>query len=230
MCIGCGLCQSVAGPDAVKVERVESGYECPVVVGELDHETVDRILDVCPGTRLDGLPGRLVDADTRHDLIWGPYRRMVRAWASDPEVRYRGSTGGVLTALGQFLVTSGRVDFVLHVRASRAHPTFGERHVSSVARSVLDGAGSRYGPTAPLVDVGDLLAGGRPFAFVGKPCDIAALRNLARFDARVDELVRYWLAPVCGGFMPPHGMDRFLRDREGLDPHRLTAFRYRGHG
>ena len=25
-------------------------------------------------------------------------------------------------------------------------------------------------------------------------------------------------------------MDRFLRDREGLDPDRLTAFRYRGHG
>ena len=45
MCIGCGLCQSVSGPDVVKVAKVESGYECPVVVGELDHETVDRILD-----------------------------------------------------------------------------------------------------------------------------------------------------------------------------------------
>ena len=64
-------------------------------------------------------------------------------------------------------------------------------------------------------------------AFVGKPCDIAALRNLARWDARVDELVRYWLAPVCGGFMPPHGMDRFPRDREGLD---RRARGYRGFG
>ena len=68
MCIGCGLCESVAGPGVVRVEKVESGYECPVVVGDLDHETVDRILDVCPGTRLDGLPDRLVDADTKHDL------------------------------------------------------------------------------------------------------------------------------------------------------------------
>ena len=230
MCIGCGLCESVAGSDVVRVEKVESGYECPVVVGDLDHETVDRILDVCPGTRLDGLPDRLVDADTKHDLIWGPYKQMVRAWASDPEVRYRGSTGGVLTALGQFLVASGSVDFVLHARASRERPTFGERHVSVDAQSVLAGAGSRYGPTAPLVDIGDHLDRGRPFAFIGKPCDVAALRNLARFDARVDELVRYRLALVCGGFMPPQGMDRFLREREGLDPDRLTAFRYRGHG
>ncbi len=85
MCIGCGLCQSVAGPDVVRVEKVESGYECPVVVGELDHETVDRIFDVCPGTRLDELPDRLVDADTKHDLIWGldhrhhPFRPQLHA-------------------------------------------------------------------------------------------------------------------------------------------------------
>ena len=41
-----------------------------------------------------------------------------------------GSTGGVLTALGAYLIESGRVAFVLHAKASEAHPTFGERHVS----------------------------------------------------------------------------------------------------
>ena len=230
MCIGCGLCQAVAGRDRVRVLKVENGYERPVVVGPLDHGTVDRIYDVCPGTRLDGLPETLQDGGTRTDLVWGPYRRIVRAYASDPEVRWRGSTGGVLTALGQHLVESGEVTFVLHARAHATEATFGEHHISTTKADVLQGAGSRYGPTAPLIDVIDVLDRGEPFAFIGKPCDVSALRNLARSDACVDELVKYWLTPVCGGFMPPDSMQRFLREQEGVEPDSLTEFRYRGHG
>ena len=229
MCIGCGLCQSLAGPDRIRMTLVQNGAERPMAVGALDHETVDLIYDVCPGTRLEGLPTGLVGAETRHDLIWGPYRRMVMAHAGDPEVRFKGSTGGVLTALAQYLVTSGRVEFVLHVKASARRPTFGERHVSRDAAEVLAGAGSRYGPAAPLIDLRDSLEQGAPFAFVGKPCDIAALRNTARHDPRIDALVKYWLTPVCGGFMPPEGMAAFLQ-RVQVDAGQVTGFRYRGHG
>ena len=59
LCIGCGLCQSIAGGDRVRVCKTQSGYEQPVVEGELDHATVDRIYAACPGTRIEGLPERL---------------------------------------------------------------------------------------------------------------------------------------------------------------------------
>ncbi|MEO2113756.1 MAG: coenzyme F420 hydrogenase/dehydrogenase beta subunit N-terminal domain-containing protein, partial [Acidimicrobiales bacterium] len=210
LCIGCGICQSVAGPDTVRVVRTMSGYEQPVVVGDLDHATVDRIYDTCPGTRIDGLPERLVAADASLDPVWGTWLRIVRAWAADPVVRHEGSTGGVLTALAGYLLASSRVEFVLHAKASTTTPTFGERHLSFTQADVMEAAGSRYGPTAPLIDVDDVLNRGQPFAFIGKPCDISALRNHARHDPRVDELVRYWLTPVCGGYFPPASMDAFL--------------------
>jgi coenzyme F420 hydrogenase subunit beta len=229
LCIGCGLCQAVAGPHAVEVRKVSSGYEAPVVVGPLDHVTVDTIYDVCPGTRVDGLPLELHTHRTRIDMVWGSWQRIVRAWASDPEVRYRGSTGGVLTALGQFLLHSGRVDFILHVKPSDVEPTFGEPTLSFTGADVLAGSGSRYGPTAPLRYITDVLDRGRPFAVIAKPCDIGALRNWARHDPRVDELVRYRLTMVCGGFGPPEFTNGFLH-RIGVDPAELTAFRYRGHG
>ncbi len=230
MCIGCGLCQSVAGPQTVQMQVVETGYERPVVTGELTHEMVDHLMDLCPGTRIEGLPECEIDETTKTDLVWGPYQSMSLAHASDPDVRHKGSTGGVLTALGMYLVDSGEVDFILHARASTTEPTFGERAVSPTAADVLAGAGSRYGPTAPLIDVLEQLDKDRPFAFVGKPCDIAALRNLARVDARVNTLVKYMLTPVCGGFMPPQGMARFLDQELGINPEQVTGFRYRGHG
>lgn len=229
LCIGCGLCQSVAGPEVVRIAVTSGGDERPVVCGDLDHETVDLIYDVCPGTRVEGLPARLIDEVTRQDKVWGPYRQMVMAHAADAEVRFRAATGGVLTALALYLLHSGQVDFILHVKASSERPSFGERHISQVAADVVTASGSRYGPTAVLSDMESLLELGKPFVFVGKPCDIAALRNLGRHDSRVDELVRYWLTPVCGGYMPTKDLKDFLQGH-GIKFHNIQALSYRGYG
>lgn len=69
LCIGCGLCQAIAGPDRIRVMKTESGYEHPVVTGEIDHALVDRIYDTCPGTRIEGLPEREIAADTKLDNV-----------------------------------------------------------------------------------------------------------------------------------------------------------------
>ena len=50
LCIGCGLCESVAGEENIQVRKTTSGYEAPVVVGNVDDQIVDRIYAVCPGT------------------------------------------------------------------------------------------------------------------------------------------------------------------------------------
>ena len=229
LCIGCGLCQSIAGSDRVRVSKTMAGYLQPIVEGELDHATVDRIYAACPGTRVEGLPEHLLEADTKQDNVWGPWRRMVRAWAGDPQVRFEGSTGGVLTALGVYLLESNRVDFILQVKTSATEPSFGDPALSFTATDVVEAAGSRYGPAAPLLDINAVLERKQPFAFIGKPCDIAALRNYARQDERVDELVKYWLTMVCGGYGTPRGTVEFYK-RVGIDPDEVTALRYRGRG
>lgn len=230
MCIGCGLCESLAGPDSVKMQVVDSGFERPLVVGALSHETVDAIYDTCPGTRVEALPADLAAQASSRDLVWGPYESFVEAWAGDPAVRHEGSTGGVLTALGQFLVDSGDVEFLLHAKAGGNDPTFGQPHVSETAAEVLAGAGSRYGPTAVLQTVHQNLDKGRPFAFVGKPCDISALRALARRDARVNQLIKYFLTPVCGGFASPKATEAFIENHHGVQKPEIESFRYRGFG
>ncbi len=229
LCVGCGLCQSVAGADKIRVTKTQSGFEQPVVLGELDHDTVDRIYDVCPGTRIEGLPQRLIENDTHQDNVWGPWRRMVRAWAGDDEQRFEGSTGGVLTALGVYLLRSKWVDFILQVKTSSRDPSFGEATLSFTSADVIEAAGSRYGPSAPLVDIAAALDRNQPFAFIAKPCDVAALRNYARHDERVDKLVKYWLVMVCGGYGSPSTTHAFLR-RNDIDPSDVTALRYRGRG
>lgn len=229
LCIGCGLCAGISTADALQMVTTPEGTLRPIAGPALDHDTVDRVYRICPGTRLEGLPAHATNERTEVDAVWGPYQRIVEAHASDPEVRFKAATGGVLTALALFLLESNQVTCILHATASPAQPSFGVRHVSRNRADVLRGTGSRYGPTATLIDIDSLLDAGRPFAFVGTPCDVSALRNLARIDARVDAQCKMMMAPVCGGFMETPALAARLAEF-GVNFERLTTLRYRGHG
>jgi coenzyme F420 hydrogenase subunit beta len=229
LCIGCGLCQAVAGADRVGFVLTPEGRERPVARTVLGEGTLEHINAICPGTRVEGArPGTQSDRAS-HDVVWGPAEQLAIGYAGDPAVRYRGATGGVLTALGQFLLASGRVKFILHVAASSREPMRTERHLSFDAASVFEAAGSRYGPGAPLVDFTALLERGLPFALIAKPCDIAAVRNLARVDSRVDRYMRYALTFVCGGASDLTKSEEVASEL-GIRPDELSVFRYRGNG
>jgi len=229
LCIGCGLCQSVCGQDKVTVVKDQDGELRPQINGDLSDQDVDKVYATCPGTRVEGLPAHQMLNAPLKDVIWGAYHRLLLGHAGTEAVRHEGSTGGVLTALTQYLVRSQRVAFVLHVKASDTDPTFGEMTLSRTSDDVFKAAGSRYGPTDVLSQVDSVLDQNEPFAIVAKPCDLNAVRNLARLDPRVNRYIKYWLAPVCGGFMPTSSMDTFLNSH-GLNRSTIKSLRYRGRG
>jgi coenzyme F420 hydrogenase subunit beta len=229
LCIGCGLCQAIAGADKIQIVLTPEGRERPVAQGALDAATVGRINAICPGTRVEGARPGAQSAQATHDVVWGSAEHLAIGYAGDPTVRFRASTGGVLTALGQFLLSSGRVKYILHVAASAKEPMRSERALSFDAASVLERAGSRYGPAAPLVDFTALLDRAEPFALIAKPCDVAAVRNLARIDPRVDRYLRYALAFVCGGASDLTKSEEIV-SALGIRPDQLSLFRYRGNG
>jgi coenzyme F420 hydrogenase subunit beta len=233
MCIGCGICQSVAGPDSISMEIVGNGCFRPVASEKLSHEVMDRVLDICPGTRVEGLPREEVTAESRFDVVWGDYRDIYYAWAAEPEVRHMAATGGLLTGLALYLIESGTVDFIVHATEPVEHPTFGERFISRSREQVLQGSGSRYGPTATLIDIVEIIDKAEledeKFAFVGTPCDVSALRNYARHDERVSRYCCYMLTMVCGGFMEAEAATAALKKFD-VDYNDVVSLRYRGYG
>ncbi len=229
LCMGCGLCRGVAGDDRIGFVMTPEGRLRPVAREPLDEATDRAINAVCPGVNVEGPEPEAAAPEAELDPVWGPAGGIVIAHAGDEEIRYKAATGGILTALGQHLVETGEVAFVLHVGASREAPMRSEARVSSDRASLLAGASSRYGPAAPLHDFHALLERGRPFAVVGKPCDITAVRNVMRRDERARSLVRYCLALVCGG-MSDLTKSQGVLDDAGMKESQLRLFRYRGHG
>lgn len=200
------------------------GYLRPVQTAELDPAEESAIANCCPGLV------QTVTAEGRKDnVLWGPYVAMYTGWSDSGAIRHAGSSGGALSAILTHLLASGAVDGVWQVRADPARPVGNIVSVSRSADEILSSAGSRYAPSAPLADMAGALAGEERFAFVGKPCDVAALRARARSDKRINQRFPVMLSFYCGGVPSLKGADDVVRAL-GMDPDAIAAFRYRGQG
>jgi coenzyme F420 hydrogenase subunit beta len=225
LCTGCGLCESLAGKNRVRMAMDATGYLRPELLEPLPGVEEARILALCPGNTQRATPARGGHLDT----VWGPRHRLAKGYAQDQEIRFKAASGGVISAICCHLLAAGEVELILHVATDPAAPL---RSVGRVSRSrveILDALGARYGPAAPLTELCRLLDLGRPFAVVGKPCDIAGVRNLARHDARAASLIKYAIAFFCAG-VSSLAVSQRLVGKYGLTEGDVRLLRYRGHG
>jgi coenzyme F420 hydrogenase subunit beta len=223
LCTGCGLCASVS-KGAIEMTTVAPGYARPRQVGALAASSEKVIATACPGAVVEGW-----GTDAQLHPYWGPWRSVSVGYATDPAVRWQASSGGALSALLIHALRTGLVDRVIHIRPDTKHPTRNLVTVSSTTADILGGAGSRYSSSSPLAVIEQQLAEGGSFAFVGKPCDVSALRRLARVDPRVARQVPLTLSFFCAGVPSHDAADRVLAAMS-VAPRDVVAFRYRGEG
>ncbi|MBN2907075.1 MAG: Coenzyme F420 hydrogenase/dehydrogenase, beta subunit C-terminal domain [Rhodobacteraceae bacterium] len=223
LCSGCGACALIA-PDKIKMEIQPPGYLRPCQTGGVTEEQDQMIAQVCPG-----LGQTVIAGDRPDDPLWGPYLEMHVGYATDPALRHTASSGGALSAVLVHLLKTGQVDAVVQTGAAADVPNANAAVLSRDERAVFDAAGSRYAPSAPLAALAPLLNGEGRFAFVGKPCDVAALRALAARDPRIDDRIPVMLSFFCAGVPSLTGSAAVI-EALGTTLADTRAFRYRGNG
>lgn len=223
LCHGCGACAAVTnGRIAMKLNQ--AGFLRPVAARPLSEEDDAAVEAVCSGLTLQHHSG----GEAIHP-IWGPLVTVRTGFSNDEQIRFAGSSGGVISAVAAYLIESGTVDFVLQVGADPMDP-FGSVAETSRSRvDVISSAGSRYGPSAPLANLEQHLATGLRFAVVGKPCDIASLRRMAIRDPRVNQQVPYMIAFMCAG-VPSRKGALAVASAMGAMPEEVERFAFRGEG
>lgn len=223
LCIGCGLCEAL-GPGRWRMTMTSEGRLRPAPLTEENPEADADILAACPGAVAEASGD-----GAQEDAVWGRYMSMGEAWAGDPEVRFRASTGGVLTALGVHLLRSGKAAFILHCAADPDRPMRSRWTISDTAEQVIARAGSRYGPSDTLAGLEAALARDEPFAIIAKPYDAGAVRARAKADPRLRDRLVALLVMVCGG-ASDLGKSWMLLDELGVSEEEVSLFRYRGFG
>ena len=207
------------------MELDEHGYTRPVRRGggtapKANYTKLFR--QICPGVRvLSPRPAGSI----RHPTF-GPIVSAWEAWAADPEFRYTGSSGGVLTALAAWLTQSGELTEIVGVTADPANPRRTIPMSITGAATALSSAGSRYAPVSALSHPAAL----QPrTGLIGKPCESSAARALIGASTD-DDGAPLLLSFFCAGTPSQFATDRLVIDL-GVRPREvLRRLWYRGHG
>jgi coenzyme F420 hydrogenase subunit beta len=187
-------------------------------------------LPICPGYQVNGnleigrLPKR-----TEADHEFGPTLEIWEGWATDPEVRFRASSGGILSALSLYCLEVERFGGVVHAGMDPAKPWMNRNHVSRDRAGVLARTGSRYAPSAPCAGLNDIDENDGLYAFIGKPCDVSAVAELRRRDPPLDARLGLVLTFFCAGTPSTQGTLDLMAGL-GAEPRRIDEVHYRGEG
>ena len=229
LCIGCGLCKSIAG-NSLEMEMSDKGNLEPKELTTITNETLEEIKKVCPGVIAEGPENHEENEGSNKDLVWGNYFDLYYSWSTDPKIRFQSSTGGLLNGLSLYLLETKKVDFILHTAGDPDHPMRSIPKFSYNKEDLLScESRSRYGPASPLSKFNEALDKNQNFAFVGKPCDISAIRMLSKTDERVNKYCKFLLTLVCGGSTEFTKSQDFIKSFN-VKEEELDTFRYRGYG
>jgi len=223
LCAGCGLCESVFGKEKVSIQLNEEGFLRPIFKKQFTLEESSFFKDICPGitARHHNIEG--------HDPLWGPYLSITSGFSLNEKARYYGSSGGVLTAISSYLLDQNKVECVLHMGASISNPYQNEYKVSYTTEELIKNAGSRYAPSATLINIVSILKDHHSIAIVGKPCDIVGIRNFMKTDEQAKNKIKYLLSFMCAG-VPSQNATKKIIEGFNLNQKDVASLRYRGEG
>ena len=219
MCLGCGACAYICPDNRVQLrDFLEEGIRPVVKAG--DCSGCGACVEVCPAVRSDF---RSAGGE------WGPILAMWEGHASDPEIRFQGSSGGVLTALGAYCVEVLGMGVVLHIGQDAEEPMRNRTRLSRTREELLAASGSRYSPASVCNGLGLVEQADAPCAVIGKPSEISAVVNARRLRPKLDERIGVTLSFFCAE-SPSTGGTAALLGKMNVAPSTLSDLRYRGLG
>ena len=215
-CSGCGLCIS---QNKAQWEKDNKGF---LVAAGKEKEFETFCQRVCPssGTQC---------SEFKQGAVWGRYTGVYLSHAADEYIRFQASSGGVLTSICLFLLENKMADGIIQTKMDPDNPIGTKTCVSRTKEELLDCCGSRYSSSSPLEYINDYLSGNETYVYVGKPCDVTALRNFAKTDERVDAHIKYMFSFFCAG-APSEQANLQLLHKMGCRKEDCVHLRYRGDG
>lgn len=218
-CTGCGLCKAYAG---VNLLTDSNGFRHPDVE-EFDNSQLDFCHRICM------VSGRFWK-DNKKIGIWGKLSKdIVYAYSTNEQVRFSSSSGGIVTTCAKFLLEEGYVDAVIQVRQDPQNVLKTYIVCNSTSEEIEKCCGSRYTISAPFDDFNHLLDAGKRYAFIGKPCDVMALRNLSNYNQDIKNSIIFYISFFCAG-MPSYLAGKKLLGKLDSSTNTCQSLVYRGNG
>ncbi len=224
LCIGCGICTSFSKDVSAEMVEGVDGFLHPKIKPEYDNW--NELEEICPGVQCKAD----FKLEKYEEKIWGPIKECFLGYAESEEIRWLGSSGGGISAFLIYLLEKQIVEAIVQIGPQKNNPLRTATYVNFTREDVLRCASSRYCPTSPLSSIKEILSGKKyKIAFVGRPCDVMALRHYLRLHPEYKNKVKFLISFFCAS-VPSYNATDILLQKINSNPEEVIDFWYRGKG
>lgn len=220
LCTGCGTCVTICPRRAVSMRETAAG----LLVATIDHAACNRCglcAEVCSGSHLStGLVSEFADPFT------GDCVAAYVGFATDHQIRQSGQSGGVVTALLQYLIDSGRIDRAVVTEMPEDGSLRPQAKVASDHQVIGQSQGSKYCPVAVNAALKETNATQERIAVVGLPCHLHGIRNLQVCNKRWQDRVSITIGLFCDRTLSYSAID-YLANSADLQRSEVTSIVFR---
>jgi coenzyme F420 hydrogenase subunit beta len=232
LCTGCGTCVGICPQDAIEMLiDHRKGLYVPLLDKQKCTEC-GLCFKVCPGYAVDFKQLNLdIFGKEPDDILLGNYINCYLCHATDYDIRYNCSSGGMITALLIFALEEGIIDGALVTRMKKDRPLEPEPFIARTRDEIISAAGSKYCPVPANIALKEILNSkdGEKFAVVGLPCHIHGIRKAAMVNKRLREKIILLLGILCSHTDTFTATELWLR-KHGIEKEKVVKLDYRGQG
>lgn len=229
LCLGCGACAAICPDHAIAlVDEPAEGIRPVVRAGNCG--TCRDCLQVCPAFENDQSEARR-RSNISAELFsrWGPVLEIWEGHAAFADIRFKGASGGALTALALYCLEQRSMYGVLHIGQDPENPIRNKTTLSRTRTDLVGRTGSWYAPASACDSLYLIEQAPAHCVFIGQPAEVVALRKVQRLRPALHQNVGLALSFFCAGSPSTRGTLDLLA-RLGVAPADVATFRYRGKG
>lgn len=229
LCTGCGACVSVCEQKSLEmIDVIDIGLR--PLTDQKKCEKCGDCLKVCPGISIIH-DKKYNSKNSIKELYksWGPVLEVWEGYATDNEIRFLGSSGGITTALSLFCIEKKQMSGALQIKGNPEFPWKNIPFYSKTLDDLKKSTGSRYSPSSICEKFNWITEADSQSVFTGKPCDIAAMRKFQELNPDFSKKVGLVISIFCAGTPSTRGTINVLKSLN-VNRDELQELRYRGKG
>ena len=149
-CTQCGMCEGVCPHDAISFFQ----HNKRGLIPQVDENKCTKCkicVKVCPGEEVDfkQLNKQVFGKEPTNELF-GNYNKIFTSYAYEKKIRYNGASGGVVTAMLDYLLSSKQIDGAVVVRMSKKRPLEPEIFIATNLEELISAQQSKYLPVPAM--------------------------------------------------------------------------------
>ncbi len=228
-CTGCGTCVAFCPVKALEIEYTSDGRYVPALDEGMCTDC-GLCAELCPAANENFKElNEFVFDRVPDDVLLGNFINCYTGYSTDSDVRFRATSGGMITSLLLFLLREKMIDGAVLTRLKKNEPLKAEPFIARSEEDVISGMGSKYVPIPLNTILDKVMSEEGKFAVVGLPCHLHGIRRAEMKIKELREKIVYHFGLVCSRTMSAHGW-RAILGKIGISAEHINELKFRGEG